>query len=123
MRRRTHLAVHLLLALSLLLQGLGAVAMPCDMASGAFQSDTIMPPGDDPHAAHGAVSDAEPASDPDSGCCEGGYCAIGGCLSIPGVLSLQLSAAMATPSQAVRKEGIHYLSLVPATPYRPPVST
>jgi hypothetical protein len=108
--------------LSLFLQGMVAVAMPCDAVAVSQQADAV-------HAHHYAHGDEghypalqhEPDSD-STNCCDGGYCSVGGCVSLVAVpQNGVVPQAHALPSHAVASPD-SLLSQTLSTPFRPPAS-
>lgn len=106
---------------SLLFQGAAAVAMPCDSAPPSEQAESA-------HAHHPSNAESGNLKAVEAGhhgtdaadCCDGGYCSLGGCLT---VLAVPQTGAMPEASlfDAPAAVGLYRLaSRTLTTPYRPP---
>ncbi len=122
LRRFTRSLLLSFCALSLLCQGMVAVAMPCDAMPVSQAEDLAHAhhPSQDDEGHHPAAHDA-PATQSTS-CCDGGYCSVGGCMSIVALpQNSVLPEVHGSPAgPAAPPEQIFSRAL--STPYRPPAS-
>ena len=109
-------------ALTLVLQGVVGVALPCDMSAPSGQSEMAA------HAHHGGVD--APAS-PHAGhathdnagtadCCDGGYCSQGGCVTLLALPQAPSATAQKLSPAVARTAFPPILTRTLSTPYRPP---
>jgi hypothetical protein len=109
-------------ALSLFCQGMVAVAMPCDAMAPSEQTDAA-------HAHHQSHSDEghlsaahDELASQSASCCDGGYCSVGGCISLVAVPQSGLLPQVHGSSARTAASPDQFFSQTLPTPYRPPAS-
>ncbi|KAA1194362.1 hypothetical protein F0M18_02725 [Pseudohalioglobus sediminis] len=112
----------LICALTLCLQGVTGVSMPCTTSTPVNQPEMSHHAHHDAataaetlHAGH-AVDDSATATS----CCDGGYCSQGGCVSLVALLQTALAVAGQPLRPELTAAPSPHLTGTLSTPYRPP---
>jgi hypothetical protein len=92
--RKTRVITGLILSLMIFSQSVLAVSASCALMIPPYDH-VVADTNADPHAGH--HMEADQIGDESDTCCKGGYCSLGGCLSLSAIYSTELTVPVTVP--------------------------